>query len=800
MAEIEPDNAAAIEFLKRWAPRGPWVLTAIQTDRKSIATGTFRPRGTRALEKWLAAYNGKRNIYFHVNFPTRDLTKKADREDIKSVDWLHVDIDPRAGEDLDQERERALALLQGRLPKGVPPPTCIIFSGGGYQGFWRLEEPIPIDGDLLLAEDAKRYNQQLEILFGADNCHNIDRIMRLPGTVNLPDARKIKKGRVPTLATLVEFNDNIYPLSVFTAAPEVQTEDAGSFSRDGDISLSSNVERIEDVSELDEWDISERVKIIMAQGRHPDEPKKGDDSRSAWLFDFCCQLARAEVPDEIIFAIITDPQWPISESVIEHKSNADRYAVRQITKAKEWVIDPKLVYFNERYAVIKNLGGKCMVVRELFDYVMDRPQLAKMSLEQFSKGYENKFIQVGEDTSGNPKWKPAGMWWRSHDKRRQYETIVFAPERKVPDDHYNLWKGFAVQSIPGDCSLFIAHVRDNVCSGSEENFTYLLGWMARAVQIPAAPGEVAVVMRGGRGVGKSFFAKGFGSLFGRHFMQVSNSSHLVGNFNNHLRDLVVLFADEAFYAGDKRHESILKTLVTEETMAIEAKGVDVEVGPNYIHLIMASNDMHVIPAGGDERRFFVTDVGTEHQQDNPYFQAIADQMDHGGREALLNLLMTHDTSEFNVRAVPRTEALREQKLLSLAVNEEWWFQKLEDGCTLRESDEWLTEVAVNQLVDDYTEHTRRFNISRRGNQITLGKFLKRVCPSLSSHRRRVEVETITAEGWSHKTMRYVRFYALPTLEEARERWVQLYGEEPWEVIEEQAELPVGGAGAGGPPF
>jgi hypothetical protein len=37
-----------------------------------------------------------------------------------------------------------------------------------------------------------------------DKCHNIDRIMRLPGTINVPNAKKRKMGRVPTLAYLVE--------------------------------------------------------------------------------------------------------------------------------------------------------------------------------------------------------------------------------------------------------------------------------------------------------------------------------------------------------------------------------------------------------------------------------------------------------------------------------------------------------------------------------------------------------------------------------------------------------------------
>ena len=57
---------------------------------------------------------------------------------------------------------------------------------------------MPIDGKEAQYEDAKLYNVQLELLFGGDNCHNVDRILRLPGTINIPDAKKLKKGRKPT--------------------------------------------------------------------------------------------------------------------------------------------------------------------------------------------------------------------------------------------------------------------------------------------------------------------------------------------------------------------------------------------------------------------------------------------------------------------------------------------------------------------------------------------------------------------------------------------------------------------------
>jgi len=780
---------SAIKFLKKWAPEGPWVLTSIQVDKKGIDTKTFYPKDEASLVEWLKAYNKKRNIYFHVNPPMHDLKKKANREDIKSVDFLHVDIDPEPDRDLDEERDRCLGLLTTDLPRGVPKPTVIIFSGGGYQGFWKLKQPIPVNGDLGLAEDAKLYNQQLELLFGADNCHNIDRIMRLPGTMNIPDARKLKKGRKEELAKLLSFEDkHVYDLKQFTKAAAVQIAGDVGFSAGEEIKISGNVERIADLSELDQWDVSDRVKVIIAQGTHPDQLKEGDNSRSAWLFDAVCQLVRSEVPDDVIFSIITDPEFGIAESVLAMKSNAEKYAIRQIGKAKEHAIDPWLVKLNEQHAVIGNTGGKCRVVEETMDHGLNRTTLTRQSFEDFRNRYMNKTIPCGEDAQGNPKMMAVGKWWLLHPKRRQFETIVFAPGKEIKGA-YNLWKGFACTSQPGDCGLFLDHIHDNVCAGNEEIYKYLMGWMARCVQKPDNPGYSAIVLKGGRGIGKSFFAKEFGKLFGRHFLQVSNSSHLVGNFNAHLRDTLVVFADEAFYANDKKHESVLKMLISEETIPIEAKGVDLETAPNYIHLIMASNDDHVIPAGLDERRFLVLEVLTTNKKDTKYFKAMTDQLEGGGREALLNYLMVYDLSDFDVRTVPDTDALQEQKLLSLSPEQEWWYRKLQEGRLIQHHTTWQDAVLKDALVDDYVENARRFNISRRGTATSLGKFLKRVVPTITTKQLVAEFEVMSGDGFTRMEKRRAYHYLIPTLEQCRARWEELSGKENWDApIETQEEL------------
>jgi hypothetical protein len=329
------NNAVAIDFLKKVYPDEPWLLTAIHPDRKAMETRTFRPETEEALLAWLHKHNGNSNIYWSTNPPLRDLTKKATREDIKEVAFLHVDVDPRAGEDLEAERARCAALFNDKLPEGIPSPTVIIFSGGGYQAFWKLETPIPIFGDLAKAEDAKRYNQALELAFGGDNCHNIDRIMRLPGTVNLPDATKLKKGRTPQLATLVAFEGNhVYPLTVFKQAPlPAEAPPAAGPLAPAPI---GDAIRTGDPEELNQWNVPDRVKVIMVQGLHPDEPKEGDNSRSMWVFDFACNMMRAGVPDERTLGILLDPGYGISESVRE-KGNPHRYAVRQIERAREHV-------------------------------------------------------------------------------------------------------------------------------------------------------------------------------------------------------------------------------------------------------------------------------------------------------------------------------------------------------------------------------------------------------------------------------------------------------------------------------
>lgn len=339
---------AAITFLQLLYPDGPWCLSAATPERDKLTTKTFT--NAESALAWIKSWNGERNLYYHVN-PPRDehASNKLKRTDVLGVFYFHVDIDPSAtGEKSGEDFRKAALGLARNPPKPLPAPTFIIYTGGGFQALWKLQEPIELDGTMEQAEKAKLHNVEIERLFKenggglckTDNCHNIDRLLRLPGTLNVPSALKISRGRdpQPIEAKLVLYEaKNVWPISAFAKAnvtkptTPASTQSASRGAVGDDVAIGSHPP-VEHLAFLDQWNVPTRVKTVVAMGRDADRPKKGDDSRSAWLFDVIGNLIRHAVPDSVIYALITDTRWQIAESVLD-KKDPDGYARRQIEKA-----------------------------------------------------------------------------------------------------------------------------------------------------------------------------------------------------------------------------------------------------------------------------------------------------------------------------------------------------------------------------------------------------------------------------------------------------------------------------------
>ena len=317
---------------------------------------------------------------------------------------------------------------------------------------------------------------------------------------------------------------------------------------------------------------------------------------------------------------------------------------------------PHIEELNQKHAVILDLGGRCMVLNEARHPKRNSKLITYSSTHDLAFRYRNRQVFVDWQK------KPVSIAedWFSHRFRRQYEGVVFLPGQSTAT-HYNLWQGFAVAPKEGDCGLYLQHIYDDICPKDDGLYRYVMCWMAQIVQQPSERPGTALVLRGKEGVGKGVFCTWFGKLFAPHFKPVWTTSQVVGRFNAHFATAIVVFADEAIWAGDKSGDGMLKAVITEELMPIEYKGKDIVHVDNYVRLMMATNNDWAVPAGFDARRFCMIDV-SDAQMRRDDFKPIEDQMKNGGHEALLFMLQTHDISGINLRKVPETEALTEMKL------------------------------------------------------------------------------------------------------------------------------------------
>ena len=421
--------------------------------------------------------------------------------------------------------------------------------------------------------------------------------------------------------------------------------------------------------------------------------------------------------------------------------------------------------FNERYAMV-NEGGKALVFERKRDQVLLREYFEAINVEDFKKLYLNRLVEIGRTKKGEPRYLDAGTAWLRHPERRQYlGGVVCDPSgARAAADQLNIWMGYGVEPCPGGSwALLRQHILENICRGNDVDDRYLTGWMARLVQHPAQQGEVAVVLRGGEGTGKGTLAKALLRLFGSHGFTTASAEHLTGRFNGHMRGCVFMFADEALYAGNKRDASVLKALVTEPVLAVEAKYRNAGQVPNFLHLMMASNADWVIPASLDSRRFFVLDVGSARAKDYAYFAAIQAELDSGGYEAMLYDLLHYDLTGFDVRRVPVTDALIDQRQRTLEGPEAWWRDVLYVGRVKAHlgsgGHDWLDFFPTEPLYEAYCAHVQRQRGYRPVGDAEFGRFLT----GMGGMR--------TKPGTIHR----VWGYRFGTLEEARVSFCQATG-------------------------
>jgi hypothetical protein len=178
-------SAIAIQFLRAYFANttGPTFICSLANEKGRGCEHYIISRDPAAVRKFLLMWDvAGRSTYYC----TGTLKAEAERivrpkgsprctENIAELVGLHIDVDFK---NVSNEPGDILRQLLS-LPL---PPTIVVRSGHGWQGFWLFREPI---GTTLGGEVVARVDRRaLGALLASDAVHDLPRLMRLPGSHN----------------------------------------------------------------------------------------------------------------------------------------------------------------------------------------------------------------------------------------------------------------------------------------------------------------------------------------------------------------------------------------------------------------------------------------------------------------------------------------------------------------------------------------------------------------------------------------------------------------------------------------
>lgn len=362
-----------------------------------------------------------------------------------------------------------------------------------------------------------------------------------------------------------------------------------------------------------------------------------------------------------------------------------------------------------------------------------------LGMAEFHGWFSNVQIQNGKKTS------PLSQMWMEWPGRRQYEGVVFSPEKDMGPRWYNLWRGFTVSPAANDnhpaVDQFKEHALVNVCGNDKALYTWLMAYFAHMVQRPWEKPLVALVFKGAKGTGKNALVERFGKLLGPHFLVADDERYLLSNFNSHLESNLFFVLDEASWAGDKRAEGKLKGLITGAQHNVERKGKEPYRVDNLTRVAIIGNEKWLVPATQDERRFAVFNVGNGRKQDRKFFESMRFGLEKGGYGHLLRFLLDMDIRGIDVNAAPSTQGLIDQKHASLDTVQEWWLDCLSSNQLV--GSDWEGSlphlIPTNRLRQAFEHWARGRNIrSRLPGRNEFVKTLAEMAASMAKVKTRPE--------------------------------------------------------------
>jgi Family of unknown function (DUF5906) len=685
-----------------------------------------------------------KDVYFGVALRQPGLAshQRGKVEACGALPGLFLDIDIEDGTGAHAAKNLPTADQAAEIVARYPEPSAIVNSGHGLHVYWLFDSVQPIDdaNRAMLSAQSEAFQRKAIDYAKSKGWHvdatgNLDRILRLPGTINTKsglnapvDALMIDGPRYASPEALLEVTG--VTVDAVTPTQPHDTVEGDHSPRLEEAAKQTDAAIREALGKLKNPESRELMGLVLSGQSFA--PAGMRDQTLQRIASIVAYLAPDRDARELAEVLLSSSLATFEPDDQGKYTQADRvtWAAEKIARAQEDARRDRVAREGRDFGLLRVLLGKAREALALAqatgigvadaqervdsleaDLAEATPTPEKLNENyawvesvarvvdfsqyathvMYSRPYDFQITYDIHDVAvtvppkkankePTTKYVPLGKYWLNWKLRTSYKYIgLYPPPQVAPPDSYNLWTGYGVDPKPGNWNLIRDFIREVSADSNPVIDEYIVKWIAWMIQNPGDRAGAVLILRGLKGTGKGTLGYVLSKIMGKHSMHLSDIDKLCGKFNAHLERVVFVFADEAYWPGYVSFEGNFKRLITEPTLSIERKGIDIHSAVNCLHVLMAANTDWIVPATSDERRYVVSDVSGKYRNNKAYFGALYNQIDNGGTEAMLYDLLHMDLQGWHPREVVDSAALTDQKNMSLKPAEKWLKGLLNEG-------------------------------------------------------------------------------------------------------------------------
>ncbi len=221
--------------------------------------------------------------------------------------------------------------------------------------------------------------------------------------------------------------------------------------------------------------------------------------------------------------------------------------------------------------------------------------------------------------------------WFKDDKLRTMDKMDVYPKHSLcPPDTYNLWRPFRCELMKDEyekdeegLAFVLNHIKI-LCNNEDEVYEFVLKWFAQMILHPESK-SCLLIFISNEGVGKGLLMELLRQMLGeRKLMESANPARDVwGHFNSAMQNSFLVNINEAGRKDTFDMEGKIKSLITDQALTINGKGMTPFDVKSFHRYIWTTNLNDPVSTSKDDRRKVIIRCSDEKIGDSEYFKTLS---------------------------------------------------------------------------------------------------------------------------------------------------------------------------------